>query len=91
MFEERQQSEEGSIKMQVDPEKLVETAERMGISAIKYFDLKQNRVQNYVFAFDKMLDPKGNTGVYLLYMFVRICSIMEKSALGTAEALEKLK
>ncbi len=65
--------------MQVDPAKLVETAETMGISAIKYFDLKQNRVQNYVFSFDKMLDPKGNTGVYLLYMFVRICSIMEKS------------
>ncbi len=38
-----------------------------------------------------MLDPKGNTGVYLLYMFVRICSIMEKSSVGTAEALEKLK
>jgi len=30
--------------MQVDPTKLVETAETMGISAIKYFDLKQNRV-----------------------------------------------
>jgi arginyl-tRNA synthetase len=44
MFEERQQSDEGSIKMQVDPSKLVETAETMGISAIKYFDLKQNRV-----------------------------------------------
>ena len=40
MFEERQQSEEGSLKMQVDPEKLVETAEKMGISAIKYFDLR---------------------------------------------------
>lgn len=38
-----------------------------------------------------MLDPKGNTGVYLLYMFVRICSIMEKSTVGSAEALEKLK
>lgn len=38
-----------------------------------------------------MLDPKGNTGVYLLYMFVRICSIMEKSTHGNAEALEKLK
>jgi len=48
-------------------------------------------VQNYVFSFDKMLDPKGNTGVYLLYMFVRICSIMEKSSVGSAEALEKLK
>ena len=51
----------------------------MGISAIKYYDLKQNRVQNYVFSFDKMLDPKGNTGVYLLYMYVRILSIMAKA------------
>lgn len=25
-----------------------------------------------------MLDPKGNTGVYLIYMYVRICSIMRK-------------
>ena len=38
-----------------------------------------------------MLDPKGNTGVYLLYMFVRICSIMEKSSHGQNEALAKLK
>lgn len=38
-----------------------------------------------------MLDPKGNTGVYLLYMFVRISSIIQKSNFGTSEALEKLK
>ena len=49
------------------------------MSSVKYFDLRQNRVQNYVFSFDKMLDPKGNTGVYLLYMYVRICSIIAKS------------
>jgi arginyl-tRNA synthetase len=49
------------------------------LSSVKYFDLRQNRVQNYVFSFDKMLDPKGNTGVYLLYMYVRICSIIAKS------------
>ena len=77
--------------MQVDPTKLDETAEILGISSIKYFDLKQNRVQNYVFSFDKMLDPKGNTGVYLLYMFVRISSIIQKSNFGTGDALEKLK
>ncbi len=63
----------------------------MGISAIKYFDLKQSRTQNYVFSFDKMLNPQGDTGVYLLYMYVRICSIMEKSSFGQGEALEKLK
>lgn len=89
MLNERATSDEG--KMQVDPTKLEETAEILGISSIKYFDLKQNRVQNYVFSFDKMLDPKGNTGVYLLYMFVRISSIIQKSNFGTGEALEKLK
>lgn len=26
-----------------------------------------------------MLDPKGNTGVYLIYAYVRICSILRKA------------
>ncbi len=59
---------------------LEKTAETMGISSVKYYDLKQNRGQNYLFAFDKMLDPRGNTGVYLLYMYVRVLSIMRKGA-----------
>lgn len=91
MFEERLKSEDGSVKVQVEQEKLHETAERMGISAIKYYDLKQNRTQNYVFSFDKMLDPRGNTGVYLLYAYVRILSIMAKANNGAGESLEKLK
>jgi len=65
--------------VQVDASKLEETAEILGISAVKYYDLKQNRVQDYTFDFDKMLDPDGNTGIYLLYSYVRICSILEKS------------
>lgn len=36
-----------------------EAAEAIGYSAIRYFDLKQNRVTNYKFSYDKMLDPKG--------------------------------
>jgi len=55
-----------------------ESAEVLGTASIKYYDLKQNRTQDYVFSFDKMLDPKGNTGVYLIYMYVRICSILRK-------------
>ena len=65
--------------MQVDPAKLEETAEILGLSSIKYFDLKQNRINDYAFDFDRMLDPEGDTGVYLLYQYVRICSIIEKS------------
>jgi len=64
--------------VQIQEDKLEETAEILGISAIKYFDYKRDRTSDYVFAFDSMLDPNGNTGVYLLYMYVRICSIMRK-------------
>ncbi len=46
---------------------------------MKYYDLKQNRISNYNFDYDKMLDPKGNTAVYLMYAYARICSIMRKA------------
>lgn len=36
-----------------------EAAKAIGYSAIRYFDLKQNRLTNYKFSYDKMLDPKG--------------------------------
>lgn len=42
---------------------------------IKYADLSHNRNHEYTFSFDKMLDDKGNTAVYLLYAFARIKSI----------------
>lgn len=58
---------------------MTEAAEILGISSIKYYDLKQNRTQNYTFDFDRMLDPKGNTGVYLIYAYARICSILRKA------------
>lgn len=54
-------------------------AQKIGYSAVKYFDLKQNRTTNYRFSFDAMLDPKGNTAVYLLYAYARICSIFRKA------------
>lgn len=38
-----------------------------------------------------MLDPDGDTGVYLLYQYVRICSIIEKSQFGSPEALATIK
>jgi arginyl-tRNA synthetase len=37
-----------------------------------------------------MLDDKGNTGVYLIYSYVRICSILRKANYDSEESLEKL-
>lgn len=53
-------------------------AEVVGIGAVKYADLSQNRNSNYIFSFDKMLDLKGNTAPYMLYVYARIQSISRK-------------
>ncbi|KAF9617925.1 hypothetical protein IFM89_039206 [Coptis chinensis] len=60
-------------------EELEQTAEAVGYGAVKYADLKNNRITNYTFNYDQMLNNKGNTAVYLLYAHARICSIIRKS------------
>jgi arginyl-tRNA synthetase len=53
-------------------------AKVIGISAVKYADLSQNRISNYIFSYDKMLSLQGNTAPYLLYAYVRIQGISRK-------------
>ncbi len=48
-----------------------QAAQVVGISAVKYADLSQNRTSNYIFSYDKMLALKGNTAPYMLYAYVR--------------------
>ncbi|MFM6357983.1 MAG: arginine--tRNA ligase [Planktothrix sp.] len=53
-------------------------AQVVGLSAVKYADLSQNRTSDYIFSFDKMLSLQGNTAPYLLYAYVRIQGISRK-------------
>ncbi|EAZ92720.1 arginine--tRNA ligase [Crocosphaera chwakensis] len=50
-------------------------SETVGISAVKYADLSQNRISDYIFSYDKMLALQGNTAPYMLYAYARIQSI----------------
>lgn len=68
-------------------EEVEAAAEALGYGAVKYADLKNNRLTNYTFDFDQMLDMRGNTAVYLLYAHARICSILRKSG----KDIEELK
>ena len=77
-LEKREKESAAGNKTHLTPEQFEHAAESLGIAAIKYFDLKQNRISTYSFSFDKMLDPKGNTAVYLIYAYARISSILEK-------------
>ncbi|KAG5449523.1 Arginine--tRNA ligase, cytoplasmic [Clonorchis sinensis] len=60
--------------------------EAIAYGCIKYADLSHNRINDYIFSFDKMLDDKGNTAVYLLYAYTRIRSIA-RNAGYTSEQL----
>ncbi|CAE8593119.1 unnamed protein product, partial [Polarella glacialis] len=55
-------------------------AETIGIAAVKYFDLRQNRNSDYKFSYDAMLDPKGNTAVYVLYAYARSAGLLRRSS-----------
>lgn len=56
-------------------EELRMAQESVAYGCIKYADLTHNRNHEYIFSFDKMLEDKGNTAVYLLYALTRIRSI----------------
>lgn len=59
-------------------------ARAVGIGAIKYADLSQNRSTDYVFSWDKMLAMTGNTAPYMQYAYVRVQSIFRKAGDFTA-------
>ncbi len=54
-------------------------AEIVGIGAIKYADLSQNRQSPIIFEWDKILSFEGNTAPYLQYSYARIQSILRKA------------
>lgn len=59
-------------------------AEAVGIGAIKYADLSQNRTTDYGFSFDKMLELKGNTAAYMQYAVARVEGIFAKGGVDRA-------
>ncbi len=66
---------------QETPEFIANSAEVVGLSAVKYADLSQNRLSNYVFSYDKMLALQGNTAPYMMYAYVRVQGISRKGGI----------
>ncbi|MEM7699415.1 MAG: arginine--tRNA ligase [Verrucomicrobiota bacterium] len=72
-------------------------AEVIGIGAVKYAELSQYRMTDYIFDWDTMLSLKGNTAPYLINAYVRTRAIFRKlgkefeppSSLTLTEAAEK--
>jgi arginyl-tRNA synthetase len=62
-----------------------EIARVIGIGAVKYSDLSQNRSSDILFSWDKMLAMQGNTAPYLQYAYVRVRSIFRRAGIDNFE------
>lgn len=71
-----------------DPKTARETAEIVGLSALKYGDLSNQASKDYIFDIDRFTSSEGNTGPYLLYTIVRIKSILRKYEESGASAAD---
>jgi arginyl-tRNA synthetase len=60
-------------------------AKAIGIGAVKYADLSQYRMTDYIFSWEKMLSLHGNTAPYLQNAYVRIRSIFRKAGESAGE------
>ena len=62
----------------VEEEEAQQTAQTVGLAAIKYGDLSNQASKDYIFDVDRFTSFEGNTGPYILYTIVRIKSILNK-------------
>jgi arginyl-tRNA synthetase len=64
---------------QLPPDEAESIALLIGLGAVKYAELSQNRLTDYVFSWDKLLAFEGNTAPYLQNAYVRIRSIFRRA------------
>ncbi|MFW2390397.1 MAG: arginine--tRNA ligase [Polyangiales bacterium] len=72
-------------RLRVRPEEIDDVSRVVGIGAVKYADLRQNRLSDYQFDWDKMISFQGNAGPYLQYAYARCASIFAKGDLDMDE------
>jgi arginyl-tRNA synthetase len=74
----------GEEVLDLAADELQAIAEAVGIGAVKYADLCQNRATDYVFSWPKMLAMNGNTAAYMQYAYVRNRGIFRKAEADVA-------
>ena len=63
----------------VNTENLEETAKAVGIGAVIFQELSNNRIKDYVFSWDRVLNFEGETGPYVQYTHARACSVLRNA------------
>ncbi|MBE6035169.1 MAG: arginine--tRNA ligase [Clostridiales bacterium] len=83
-----EQTKEIIKEKNVATDNIDETAKMVGIGAVMFQELSNNRIKDYVFSWDKVLNFEGETGPYVQYTHARAASVLRKA---DAESVEKAK
>ncbi|MFP4554217.1 MAG: arginine--tRNA ligase [Actinomycetota bacterium] len=76
----RERIDEAHIAEEYPEEEREQIARQVGVAALKFGDLINNRSSDYIFDLDRFSSFEGKTGPYLQYAAVRIKSILRKAA-----------
>ncbi len=62
-----------------------EVARQVGVGAVVYQELSNNRIKDYVFSWEETLSFDGETGPYVMYTHARACSVLRKAGILGAD------
>ncbi len=69
-------------------ENIDEVAKQVGIGAVVFQELSNNRIKDYVFSWDKTLNFEGETGPYVQYTHARACSVLRKATVEITNSID---
>jgi arginyl-tRNA synthetase len=75
-----QRLDEAGIGKDYPADERAAVARMVGLAALKFADLSNHRIQNYIFDLDRFTRFEGKTGPYLLYAAVRVKSMLRRAA-----------
>lgn len=64
---------------EMDPEKRAKIAEEVGVGAVVFYYLSNNRIKDINFMLEDALSYEGNTGPYVQYTYARTCSVLKQA------------
>jgi len=81
------QTREIVLAKNVNTDNVDVTAKQVGIGAVIFQELSNNRIKDYVFSWDKVLNFEGETGPYVQYTHARACSVLRNGGASAEAAL----
>jgi arginyl-tRNA synthetase len=74
-----EQTREIIVDKNVNTDNVEETARQVGIGAVIFQELSNNRIKDYVFSWERVLNFEGETGPYVQYTHARAASVLRKA------------